>query len=124
MAQKYKTRAIRALKRRRRVRGRINGTAEVPRLTVARSLKNIYAQIIDDASQATLVGVGTESKVLNGKLESGDNKTKQAFKVGEAIAELAMEKGIKKVVFDRNRYRYIGRVRAVAEGARKKGLEI
>lgn len=123
MASKDKIKTGRALKRRRRVRGKIKGTSDVPRLTVARSLKNIYAQIIDDTKDTTLLGLGTGSKVMSSKFGKDDSRVEQARKVGKAIAELAQEKGIKKVVFDRNQYLYFGRVKALAEGAREKGLE-
>jgi large subunit ribosomal protein L18 len=115
--------AERADKRRRRVRSRIIGTAEVPRLSVARSLKHIYVQIIDDAKQVTLVGVGTASKEMAEKFGKKDNKTARAKKIGEVVAELALAKGITQVVFDRNRFRYHGRVKALADGARAKGLK-
>ena len=123
MADKNKMKAARAERRRRRVRGKVNGTAEVPRMTVARSLNNIYVQIIDDLSRKTLVGLGTSSKTMSEKYEDKDSKSDKAKKVGQAIAEMAVEKGIKRVVLDRNRYRYQGRIKAVAEGAREKGLE-
>lgn len=123
MADKNKMKAVRAERRRRRVRGKVNGTAEVPRMTVARSLNNIYVQIIDDLSRKTLVGLGTSSKTMSEKYEDKDSKSDKAKKVGQAIAEMAVEKGIKRVVLDRNRYRYQGRIKAVAEGAREKGLE-
>jgi len=113
----------RAIKRHRRVRGKIHGTPEIPRLTVTKSLKNTSIQIIDDTNKVTLVGLSTSSKAMAGKFADGDKKTDRAKKVGQAIAEMAIEKGIKKVVFDRNRYQYHGRVKAVAEGAREKGLE-
>lgn len=123
MADKLKVRAARSLKRRRRVRGKIAGSADIPRLTVAKSLKNMYIQIIDDQRRVTLVGLGTASKEMSGKLGDAANKTERARILGEAVAELAREKGIEQVVFDRNRFRYHGRVKAAAEGARKKGLK-
>ncbi len=123
MEKTAKHKEARALKRHRRVRGKIHGTPEIPRLTVTKSLKNIFIQIIDDTNQVTLVGLSTNSKAMAGKFADGDKKADKAKKAGQVIAELAIEKGIKKVVFDRNRYRYHGRVRAVAEGAREKGLE-
>ncbi len=113
----------RALKRHRRVRGKIHGTPEIPRLTVTKSLKNTLIQIVDDTNHVTLIGLSTNSKAMAGKFADGDKKADRAKKVGQAIAEMALEKGIKKVVFDRNRYQYHGRVKAVAEGAREKGLE-
>jgi large subunit ribosomal protein L18 len=123
MTDKLKAKAARAEKRRRRVRGKVSGTADIPRLTVAKSLKNTFIQIVDDAKMVTLVGVSTNSKTIADKFDPKDTKTEQARKLGMAAAELALAKGIKKVVFDRNQYRYHGRVKALAEGARKQGLE-
>ncbi len=123
MADKIKHKKHRAEKRRRRVRGKIQGTPEIPRLTVTKSLKNTFVQIVDDINQVTLVGLASNSKAMADRRGDATNKVSLAKKTGEAIAELALEKGIKKVVFDRNRYRYHGRVKAVAEGAREKGLE-
>ena len=123
MEKTAKHKEERALKRRRRVRGKIHGTPEIPRLTVTKSLKNTSVQIVDDINGVTLIGLSTNSKAMAGKFADGDKKTDKAKKAGQAIAELAVAKGIKKVVFDRNRYPYHGRVRAVAEGAREKGLE-
>lgn len=123
MASKTKVKAARALKRRRRVRGRVMGTAEIPRLTIAKSLNNLYLQVIDDLKRVTLLGLGTKSKMMADRIAKDDTKTEQAKKLGEAIAELAIEKGISKVVFDRNQYRYHGRVKAAADGAREKGLK-
>lgn len=123
MGRTNKVKLEREIKRRRRVRGKIHGTAKLPRMTVARSLKNIYVQIVDDNSQSTLFGLGTCSKTMAGRIDKKDTKTAVAKKLGQAVAELALEKGIKKVVFDRNVFRYHGRVKALAEGAREKGLE-
>ena len=123
MANRNKQKAARALRRRRRVRGRVSGTAEVPRMTVTKSLNNIYVQMIDDIKKTTLVGLGTCSKEMAARFEDKDTKTDKAKKVGQAIAEKAVELGMKRVVFDRNRFRYHGRVKAVADGAREKGLE-
>ncbi len=124
MANKMKIKAAKAMKRRRRVRGRVKGTSEIPRMTVAKSLKNVFIQIVDDTNHATLVGLSTNSKAMAGKFDDKDTKTDQAKKLGLAVAEIALEKGIKKVVFDRNEFRYHGRIKAVAEGARKQGLKI
>jgi large subunit ribosomal protein L18 len=110
------------LRRHRRVRSKVSGTAERPRLNVFRSLSQIYAQVIDDSSGVTLVAASTLQDSLKSKLK-GLNKTEQAKLVGEAIAKAAKEKGIKQVVFDRGGYRFHGRVRALAEAARKAGLE-
>ena len=106
-------------KRHRRIRGKISGTAECPRLNVYRSLKNIYAQIIDDKAGVTLVALSTASKQYEGAY--GGN-VEAAKKVGQDLAKLALEKGIKDVVFDRGGYLYHGRVKALAEGAREGGL--
>ena len=106
-------------KRHKRVRGKISGTAECPRLNVYRSLKNIYAQIIDDKAGVTLVALSTASKQYAG--EYGGNAD-AAKKVGQDLAKLALDKGIKDVVFDRGGYLYHGRVKALAEGAREGGL--
>lgn len=123
MALELAKKTERAERRRRRVRGKVMGTPEVPRLTVARTLKHIYVQIVDDVSGTTLIGVASTSKTLAATFGKKDNKTGKAKKMGQAVAELALAKGIKRVVFDRNRFRYHGRVKAVADGAREKGLE-
>jgi large subunit ribosomal protein L18 len=106
-----------------RARQKLRGTAERPRLAVFKSLRFIYAQVIDDVAGRTLVQASSqEDKVAKGA--EGSAKTKSAARaVGEAIAERALEKGVKQVVFDRGGYVYHGRVREVAEGARAKGLE-
>ena len=108
------------LRRHRRVRGKISGTAERPRLDVFRSSKHIYAQIIDDVAGVTLVSASTVEKGFEG---FGGN-VEAANKVGKMIAEKALEKGIKTVVFDRGGFVYHGRVKALAEGAREGGLEL
>lgn len=111
---------ISRLRRHRRVRGKISGTAERPRLDVFRSSKHIYAQIIDDTTGATLVAASSLDKGFEGY---GGN-AEAANKVGKAIAEKALAKGIKVVVFDRGGFVYHGRVKALAEGAREGGLEL
>ena len=105
-----------------RVRAKISGTPERPRLNVFRSLNNIYAQVIDDVKGVTLASASTMDKSV---LKSIEGKTKQeaAFIVGQAVAKNAMSKGITKVVFDRAGYQYTGRVKALADGARDAGLE-
>ncbi|WP_032120412.1 50S ribosomal protein L18 [Clostridium amazonitimonense] len=103
-----------------RVRKKISGTAERPRLSVYRSEKHIYVQIIDDVAQRTLVAASTLDKDLG--LELGSNKD-AAKKVGELVAKKALDKGIKQVVFDRGGYIYHGRVKELADGAREAGLE-
>ena len=107
------------LLRHKRVRGKISGTAECPRLDVFRSNKHIYAQVIDDVTGRTLCAASTLEKGFEGL---GSNK-EAAEKVGKMIAEKAIALGIKTVVFDRAGYQYTGRVKAVADGARDAGLE-
>ena len=107
------------MKRHRRVRKNISGTAQRPRLNVFRSLNHIYAQIIDDTKGITLVSASSMDKDFN---QYGGN-CEAAKAVGKAVAEKALEKGIKTVVFDRGGYVYHGRVAALAEGAREGGLE-
>lgn len=107
------------IKRHNRVRGKISGTAERPRLSVFRSEKNIYAQIIDDAAGKTLVSASSVEKDFEA---SGSNK-EGARAVGKLVAERALQKGIEEVVFDRGGYIYHGRVQELAEGAREGGLK-
>jgi large subunit ribosomal protein L18 len=110
------------LKRRQRIRKKISGSAARPRLSVFRSARHIYAQIIDDSQGQTLVAASTLSGQLRGKL-SGLKKTDAAREVGKLLAAKAREKGISQVVFDRNGFLYHGRVKAVAESCRENGLE-
>lgn len=107
------------LKRAKRVRGKISGTAERPRLSVFRSAKNIYAQLIDDVAKTTLVSASTKEKDFEG---SGGN-IEAAKKIGILLAERARVKGYEVVVFDRAGYLYHGRVAALADGAREGGLK-
>ncbi len=109
-------------KRKARIRKKISGTAERPRLSVYKSLKHMYAQLVDDTTGKTLVSVGTTSKALKGEVGEAD-KSEAAKKVGAALAKAAAEKGIKRAVFDRNGFDYHGRIEAVAAGARDAGLE-
>ena len=109
-------------KRHLRVRKKVVGVPERPRLNVFRSLKHIYAQIIDDTRGVTLVSASSLSPELRGSLGSGGNK-EAAVAVGRLIAEKALRQGIKKVVFDRAGYLYHGRVKALADAAREGGLE-
>lgn len=106
-------------RRKQRIRKKITGTTAQPRLSVFRSLKHIYAQVIDDSTGQTLAAAGS------GKIEVTDtgHKIGSAAAVGAAIAEACKAKGIAKVVFDRNGYLYTGRIRALADGARKGGLQ-
>ncbi len=117
-----KDRAEARKRRHRRVRKKIFGTPERPRLCVFRSLKHIYAQIIDDTIGHTLVAASTLDPALREKIK-GKTKTEQAREVGLLLAQKALAKGITKVAFDRGGYKYHGRVKALAEGARKGGLE-
>lgn len=107
-------------KRHARVRAKLTGTAERPRLNVYRSNQHIYAQVIDDSNSVTLVSASTLDKELN--LDSNSN-VDAAQKVGELVAKRAIDKGVKTVVFDRGGYLYHGRVKALAEAAREAGLE-
>lgn len=109
-------------RRRRRVRSRVSGTPQRPRLNVFRSSTNIYAQVIDDVGGRTLVSASTIDKAIAGQVE-GKPKTEAARIVGKILAERAREAGISRVVFDRGGYKYHGRVAALAEGAREGGLE-
>jgi len=102
----------------RRVRRNIFGTAERPRLSVFRSNKEIYAQIIDDNAEVTIASAS--SRALDTK---GTNKTEQASAVGKLIAEIAKSKGVETVIFDRNGFVYHGRIKALADGAREGGLK-
>lgn len=118
MVSKINKKAMR-LKRHVRVRGKISGTPERPRLNVFRSNANIYAQIIDDVNGVTLVSANTLEKEFEGTIGNCEG----AKKIGLAIAERAKAKGIEEVVFDRGGYVYHGRVAALAEGAREGGLK-
>jgi len=119
---KNKTRAEARKRRHIRVRRRVIGTAERPRLNVYRSLNEIYVQVIDDKKGHTLASASTIDSELK-KKGKGKTKKEQAKLVGETIAERAKKKGVKEVVFDRGGYKYIGRVAALADGAREKGLQ-
>ena len=115
---KRESKNVSRVRRHARVRAKISGTAETPRLCVYRSNKNIEAQLIDDIKGVTLVS----SSSMSLKLENGSN-IEAAAKVGKDIAEKAVAKGLKKVVFDRSGYIYHGRIKALAEAAREAGLE-
>ena len=120
MAKKM-SRSDRRRKIHRRIRNRISGSAERPRLCVFRSLKHTYAQLVDDLMGATLLTVSTMA--LGGKKLKNGGNVEAARKVGKSIAEQAKERGIETVVFDRGGYIYHGRVKAVAEAAREAGLK-
>ena len=110
------------IRRHRRVRARISGTPGRPRLNVFRSLDHIYAQVIDDVAGSTLVSASTIDRELRGTIE-GKSKVEAAKLVGETLARRAQDLGIKQVVFDRGGFRYQGRIKALADGAREAGLE-
>jgi large subunit ribosomal protein L18 len=110
-----------ALRRRRHVRKKVSGTADRPRLSVFRSNRHIYAQLIDDTAGVTLVAASTQVKALRDELPRAGNR-KAAEAVGEALAKKALDVGIKTVCFDRGPYRYHGRVKSLADAARKAGL--
>ena len=127
MVKQSKLRKSRQLQRQRRhyrVRNKVQGTAERPRLAVFRSLKNIEGQLVDDDAGRTLVGMSTLTADLKDFAAEGQNRrVEQAFAAGKLLAERAKSQGIETVVFDRGGYRFHGRVKAFAEGAREGGLK-
>ena len=127
MIKQSRIRTNRRLQRKRRhyrVRAKIRGSAERPRLVVFRSLRNIEGQIVDDDAGRTMLGLSTLAEQMKGfKPESSNRRVEQAFAAGRMLGEKAKAQGISSVVFDRGGYKYHGRVKAFAEGARKGGLE-
>lgn len=123
MSKQKLTKQTKRIRRKNKIRAKIFSIANRPRLVVFRSLSEVYAQIIDDAKSKTVVGI--HSKKIDKKQPAGERKGKiaESFLVGKELATKAVEKGIKKVVFDRAGYRYHGRVKALAEGAREGGLD-
>lgn len=119
---KTKSRSEARVRRHVHVRLRVSGTVEKPRLNIFRSLAEIYAQVIDDEAGRTIVAASSIDRELKSNM-TGLKKSEQARQVGLAIAERARAKGITRVVFDRGGYKYIGRVKALADGAREGGLE-
>jgi large subunit ribosomal protein L18 len=119
MKQSLKSRSGSRKKRSARIRAKIKGTSERPRLAVYRSLNHVYAQLIDDIGRKTILGVSS----LPGSLNAKGKLSEKAAAVGEAVAQKAQDKGIKTVIFDRSGYRYHGRIKMLAEAARKAGLE-
>jgi large subunit ribosomal protein L18 len=117
-----KSRSAARVRRHLRVRKKVFGTPDCPRLSVFRSLKEIYAQVIDDVDGHTLLSASSIDVELRGKLD-GLKKIEQAREIGKAVAERAKGKGIESVVFDRGGFRYTGRVKALADGAREGGLK-
>jgi large subunit ribosomal protein L18 len=122
MTSKNKSRNTARVRRHVRVRKSISGTSARPRLNVYRSLNEIYVQVIDDVAGNTLVSASTIDQELREQLK-GHKRIEQARMVGKAVAERAQAKGITEVAFDRGGYRYIGRVKALADGAREGGLK-
>lgn len=117
-------RLVQREKRHRRIRRKIWGTAERPRLVVYRSLKNVEGQLVDDHAHRTLMGLSTlDSRVREMDTETGNPRVEQAREAGKLLAQRAREEGIESVVFDRGGYQYHGRVQAFAEGAREGGLK-
>jgi large subunit ribosomal protein L18 len=117
-----KNRSLARERRHVRVRKHVYGTTDRPRLNVFKSLSGIYAQIIDDNDGNTLVSASTVDKELREKVK-GMKKTEQAKVIGQAVAERAKSKGISTIVFDRGGFRYVGRIKALADGAREGGLQ-
>lgn len=115
---------VRAQRRKFRVRKKVSGTPERPRLSVFRSSKHIYAQLVDDLSGTTLASASSRVKTVAGNLAKGyGGNVKAAQAVGQALAEAAKTKGIERVAFDRGPYRYHGRIKALADAARAGGLQ-
>lgn len=118
-SDKIKTR----LRRRGHIRKTISGTAERPRLAVYRSLSHIYAQLIDDQANRTIMTISDLSADVKAKIKKDTSKTDKSVLVGEVIAQKALDKKIKSVVFDRGGFKYHGRIKALADAARNAGLE-
>jgi len=116
-------RRVRRSRIKKHIRKRIQGTPECPRLTVYRSIKSIYAQLVDDTTHRTLCAISSLSKALTGEMSKANGKVEKAKIVGKALGEEAKKRNIDRVVFDRNGFLYHGRVKAVAEGAREAGLK-
>lgn len=117
-----KSRAVARIRRHARVRKVVSGTAQRPRLSIFRSTTQIYAQVIDDQAGHTLAAASSVDRELREKMK-GLSKTEQAKLVGQAVAQRAKEKGITTIVFDRGGFRYMGRVKALADSARENGLQ-
>lgn len=110
------------LKRRKRIRKRLSGTAERPRLSVFRSARHIYAQVIDDTAGHTIAAASSVEPTIR-EMDRFENKVAQAMHIGKLVADRVMDRGIRKVVFDRSGFLYHGRIKAVSDGAREAGLE-
>ena len=121
--KKIKAKHDRRLRARKRIRGRIEGTPERPRLSVYKSLRYIYAQVIDDSQGTTLAQASSRESDLSSGLESSPSSVGAAQAVGKLVAERAKDKGVEQVVFDRGGFIYLGKIKAVAESARENGLK-
>jgi len=111
------------LKRKKRIRKKLIGTTERPRLTIFRSAKNIYVQIVDDTTSRTLAEASSLSRDIKSQITGKGGNKEGALIIGKLIAERALEKGIKRIIFDRNGFLYHGRVKALADAVREHGLE-
>ncbi len=118
----FDVKEIKRFNRHKRIRNKMHGTSERPRLCLHRSINNLQAQLIDDAQKKILFGLSTLDKDLRSKLKSGGN-LEAATALGQALAKLALSKGVTKVCFDRGGYMFHGRIKAFAEAARSAGLE-
>ena len=114
---------VKRLKKKKALRARLSGTAEVPRLVVFRSNRHVYAQLVNDLEHRVLFGVTDTQETVKAQLNEKSTKTEASVALGKAIAEKAKAAGITKVVFDRNGFKYHGRIKAVADSARSAGLE-
>lgn len=123
MSAKKNTKTTARLRKKKHIKKNIFGTSERPRLVVYKSSKHIYAQLVDDANQKTITGVSSLSKDLRDNVSKAKNKVEVAGIVGDGIAKKALDLKHEKVVFDRNGYIYHGRIKAVADSARKGGLK-
>ena len=123
MPGKEKLKKTRIDRRRKRVRKKVAGSSQRPRLCVYKSLRHTYAQLVDDRAGRTISGVSSLSPQIRDQIQKENNKSAKSRKVGLFVAVKAKELGITKVVFDRNKYPYHGRIKSLAEGAREGGLE-
>ena len=123
MSSKKNEKANARLRKKKHIKQRIFGTPERPRLVVYKSLKHIYAQLVDDVNQKTITGMSSLSKDLQDEIGKAKNNMQKAEIIGAGIAKKALDLKIDKVVFDRNGYIYHGRVKAIAESARKSGIK-
>lgn len=123
MSSKKNEKVYARLRKKKQIRKKVFGTPERPRLVVYKSLKHIYAQLVDDVNQKTITGMSSLSKDLHDEIAKAKNKVAVAELIGNSIAKKALDLKLDKVVFDRNGYIYHGRVKAVAEGARKSGVK-